>query len=69
MVKKTKKIKDRLISARVDETFGNEVLAYTEAADILPADLVRKSVKEYMLNHPVKQAAPDNSQANKPGQE
>lgn len=69
MVKKTKKIKDRLLSARVDEDFGNEVIAYTEAADILPADLVRKSIKEYMLNHPVKRVTPDKAELNKPGKE
>ncbi len=69
MVKKIKKIKDRLLSARVDEDFGNEVINYTEAADILPADLVRKSIKEYMLNHPVKQAVEDPDQLNKPGKE
>lgn len=36
MVKKPKKIKDRLLAARVDEDFQNVVNDYTEAADILP---------------------------------
>lgn len=48
-------IKDRYIGARVDEVFGGEVdnyLSYLD--DVTMGDLIRKSVKEYMLNHPLK---------------
>lgn len=69
MVKKPKKIKDRLLAARVDEDFQNVVNDYTEAADILPADLVRKAVKEHMLNHPVKNPADTGAGNIKPGKE
>lgn len=66
--KKEKPIKDRWLGARADAPLADEVDAYIEAADMSMGDLLRKSVKEYMLNHPIKQEQPDQMKVNKPGE-
>lgn len=53
-----RKIKDKWIGARADEDLEALVDRYTEAADISMGDLVRKAVKEYMLNHPLPPSTP-----------
>lgn len=69
MAKTPKKIKDHLLAARIDEDFEAKVVEYTDAADLLTADLVRKAVKEYMLNHPIKTEVPGQTELIKPGKE
>lgn len=69
MAKKDKPIKDRWLGARVDTATEAEVNTYLESADdMLMGDLVRKGVKEYMQNHPIKKTVvPDHLQI-KPGE-
>lgn len=47
-----KRVKSRLISARVDDDFVARVNQYIEQSDIDQSDLIRASVDEYMTNHP-----------------
>lgn len=49
-----KRVKDRWLSARVDEKFDEQVSAYTEATEMDKGELVRMAVKEYMDHHPPK---------------
>jgi hypothetical protein len=54
---KTPLVKDRYIGARVDPVFGGEVNNYlAQLDDTTMGDLIRKAMKEYMLNHPLKGA-------------
>jgi hypothetical protein len=55
MAKNDKPVKDRYVGARVDEFFDKELTAYLSASeDLTMGDMVRKSLKEFMLNHPIK---------------
>lgn len=65
---KDKLPKDKWLGARVDANMDAEVSAYIEAADMVMGDLIRKSVREYMQNHPVKKTVPDPTQITKPGE-
>lgn len=59
MAKNDKPIKDRYIGARVDEVFGGEVNNYLEHLDdTTMGDLIRKALKEFMFNHPIKGSTP-----------
>lgn len=53
-----RKIKDKWIGARADEDLEALVDTYADAADISMGDLVRKSVREYMLTHPIAPTTP-----------
>ena len=59
MVKKTKLTKDKWLGARADADLDAKVTEYIDAADISMGDLIRRSVKEYLLNHPIKQSEPE----------
>jgi cAMP phosphodiesterase len=59
MVKKTKLTKDKWLGARADADLDAKVTEYIDAADISMGDLIRRSVKEYLLNHPIKQPEPE----------
>lgn len=48
-----RKVKDKLIGARVDGDMLEEVNTYINTAEISMGDLIRVSVLEYMTNHPV----------------
>lgn len=62
-----KKLKDKWLGARADADLEAAVTAYIEAADMSMGDLIRKSVREFMHNHPVKKH--DNPLAPLAGQE
>jgi hypothetical protein len=47
--------KDILLAGRIDAKMSERVDDYIEAAYISMSDLVRKSVEEYMANHPMKE--------------
>lgn len=49
-----RKLKSHAISGRVDDDEFEQIMAYTDNAEIGFADLVRDAVKEYMTNHPIK---------------
>lgn len=67
---KKKPVKDKWLGARVDKSTEERVAAYLDALDDLTMGaLVRKSVNEYMLNHPLKEPAPDSTTLMKPGEE
>lgn len=52
-------VKDRYIGARVDPVFGGEVNNYlAHLDDTTMGDLIRKAMREYMQNHPLKGVAP-----------
>lgn len=55
MANKNKPLKTKYIGARVDIIFETTIAAYLEAADIGMGDLVRKSLKEFMSQHPIKE--------------
>lgn len=63
-----KKVKDKWLGARVDVVMEGKVSAYIEAADISMGDLIRRSVNEYMVNHPQKQESSNQTQLIKPGE-
>lgn len=63
-----KPVKDKWLGARADAPLEAKVSAYIEAADITMGDLIRKSVNEYMNNHPVRAPQPDQTTLNKPGE-
>lgn len=66
---KDKPIKNKWLGARADEALNAEVTAYLEASDDLTMGaLVRKAVKEYMLNHPHKEPQPTAATITKPGE-
>ena len=65
---KEKLPKDKWLGARVDAKMDAEVSAYIEAADMVMGDLIRKSVREYMTNHPIKRALPNQTEPVKPGE-
>ena len=66
---KDKPVKDKWLGARVDAPTEAEVNAYLEAHDDLTMGaMVRKAVKEYMLNHPLKEKKPDPTALTKPGE-
>ena len=51
----TKKNKDKWLAARIDNDFDKQVSEYVEATEMGAANLVRKAVKEFMANHPIKE--------------
>lgn len=65
---KDKLPKDKWLGARVDANMDAEVSTYIEAADMVMGDLIRKSVREYMQNHPIKQMVPEQTTITKPGE-
>ncbi len=66
---KDKPIKDKWLGARVDKPTEQKVNAYLDASDDLTMGaLVRKSVNEYMLNHPLKEQTTDPTILTKPGE-
>lgn len=48
-----RKVKDEWLGARIDKDLAGLVDVYIDAAEISMGDLVRKAVKEYMVNHPL----------------
>lgn len=57
MAKNDKPIKDRYVGARVDQTFGRELDNYVDNVDDMTmGDLIRKALREFMANHPLKGA-------------
>jgi hypothetical protein len=69
MNKREKIVKDKWLGARVDKPTEEKVNEYLNASDDLTMGaLVRKSVNEYMLNHPLKESTPDPTTLTKPGE-
>lgn len=69
MNKREKIVKDKWLGARVDAPTEVKVNEYLGASDDLTMGaLVRKSVNEYMLNHPLKEPTPDPTTLTKPGE-
>jgi len=66
---KDKPIKDKWLGARVDGPTEVKVNTYLDASDDLTMGaLVRKSVNEYILNHPLKEPKADPTTLTKPGE-
>lgn len=66
---KDKPIKDKWLGTRVDKSTEARVNEYIDASDELTIGaLMRKSVNEYMLNHPLKKQTPDPTTLTKPGE-
>lgn len=51
-----KRPKEKMLASRVDDALDSQVNAYLKTTDMNMADLVRKSVIEYMINHPAKKS-------------
>lgn len=66
---KDKPIKNKWLGTRVDSPTEEKVNAYLDASDDLTMGaLLRKSVNEYILNHPLKEQRPDPTTLTKPGE-
>ena len=51
-----KSVKNKQIYARIDEDMSTRVAIYARMAPGLDmAELVRRSIEEYMINHPIKE--------------
>lgn len=69
MAKEKKPTKKRWLGARADDPLADEVDAYVAAdPDLTMGSLLRKAVKEYMLNHPLKQPESAPTQIKAPGE-
>lgn len=62
-----RKVKDKWLGARVDGDLDQRVTEYIDVAELTMGELVRASVEEYMVNHPVKQ--PTKPLVEQPGKE
>lgn len=65
---KEKMPKNKWLGTRIDGQMEKEVSDYINATDMVRGDLVRKGVREYMQNHPVKRELPDQTRVTKPGE-
>jgi hypothetical protein len=53
----TRKVKNDYIGGRADSDLKEQIEEYIDVAEITMGTLIRKSVVEYMKNHPIKEEA------------
>jgi len=52
-----RKAKTHYLGGRVDDDFREQVLEYTEVAEMTMGELIRAALKEFMFAHPVRNSA------------
>lgn len=63
-----RQVKSKWLGARVDAELEAKVAIYTETTDTTMGDLLRKAIKEYLDNHPIKTPRVDRTKPTKPGE-